>query len=179
MRKVGLLILTGLCASTAACVPPARQQPPPPQRPQQAPPPQPLPPPPPTPSDWRDMALSPGGWVYSAQGTTSQALFGVPASEATFILRCNLAARQVELVREGLPTNPALTIRTTSSSRALPATLQNEPMQTATAIVGARDPILDAIAFSRGRFTVEAAGLPMLVIPAWPEPARVIEDCRR
>jgi hypothetical protein len=32
--------------------------------------------------------------------------------------------------------------------------------------------------FSRGRFTVEVPGAPMLVIPAWPEPARVIEDCR-
>jgi hypothetical protein len=42
----------------------------------------------------------------------------------------------------------------------------------------ARDPLLDQIAFSRGRFTIEAPGAAMLVIPAWPEAARVIEDCR-
>jgi len=38
--------------------------------------------------------------------------------------------------------------------------------------------LLDAIAFSRGRFSVEAAGTARLVIPAWPEAARVVEACR-
>ena len=42
----------------------------------------------------------------------------------------------------------------------------------------AYDPLLDAIAFSRGRFTVESESGAMLVLPAWPEPARVVEDCR-
>jgi hypothetical protein len=42
----------------------------------------------------------------------------------------------------------------------------------------AADPLFDQMAFSRGRFTIAAEGLPMLVIPAWPEPARAIEDCR-
>ena len=40
------------------------------------------------------------------------------------------------------------------------------------------DPLLDQIAFSRGRFLVQAEGGPSLILPAWPEPARVIEDCR-
>jgi hypothetical protein len=34
------------------------------------------------------------------------------------------------------------------------------------------------MAFSRGRFMVEAQGMATLVLPAWPEPARVVEDCR-
>lgn len=42
----------------------------------------------------------------------------------------------------------------------------------------AGDPLLDAIAFSRGRFALEAAGLPTLYLPAWPELSRVVEDCR-
>jgi hypothetical protein len=29
------------------------------------------------------------------------------------------------------------------------------------------------------RFAVEAQGAPALIIPAWPELARVVEDCRR
>jgi hypothetical protein len=37
---------------------------------------------------------------------------------------------------------------------------------------------LDALAFSRGRFLVSVKGAADLVIPAWPELARVIEDCR-
>jgi hypothetical protein len=32
--------------------------------------------------------------------------------------------------------------------------------------------------FSRGRFAVETDGLPTLVLQTWPEPARVVEDCR-
>lgn len=42
----------------------------------------------------------------------------------------------------------------------------------------ARDPLLDAMAFSRGRFAVEAAGTAALYIPSWTEVSRVIEDCR-
>jgi len=40
------------------------------------------------------------------------------------------------------------------------------------------DPLLDQIAFSRGRFLVQVEGGPSLVVPAWPEFARVVEDCR-
>ena len=46
------------------------------------------------------------------------------------------------------------------------------------ASVPARDPLLDAMAFSRGRFAVEVSGGPTLVVPAYPEVTRVIEDCR-
>lgn len=44
--------------------------------------------------------------------------------------------------------------------------------------VPVRDPLLDAMAFSRGRFALETAGLPTLYLPSWPELSRVIEDCR-
>ena len=47
-----------------------------------------------------------------------------------------------------------------------------------TAELFALDPLLDAIAFSRGRFAVTMAGGSPLVVPAWPEAARTIEDCR-
>jgi hypothetical protein len=40
------------------------------------------------------------------------------------------------------------------------------------------DPLLDAMAMSRGRFAVTVAGTPSLVLPSWPEVARVVEDCR-
>jgi hypothetical protein len=48
--------------------------------------------------------------------------------------------------------------------------------------LAARDPLLDAMAFSRGRIAVTvggvAGGAEALVMPAWPEAARTIEDCR-
>jgi hypothetical protein len=40
------------------------------------------------------------------------------------------------------------------------------------------DPLLDQMAFSRGRFLVTIEGGPSLVVPAWPEVGHVIEDCR-
>lgn len=41
-----------------------------------------------------------------------------------------------------------------------------------------RDPILDAMIFSRGRIALEVTGQMPLAIPTWPEISRVVEDCR-
>jgi hypothetical protein len=68
-----------------------------------------------------------------------------------------------------------VTIRTSYGARTLPANAQADGLA---ATLSASDPLLDQIAFSRGRFTVEVAGQPQLVLPAWPEVARVVEDCR-
>jgi hypothetical protein len=38
--------------------------------------------------------------------------------------------------------------------------------------------ILDAIAYSRGRFAIEVNGIRPMAIPNWAEIGRVIEDCR-
>ena len=173
------LVLVGALAAAAACVP--KQEAPP--RPEPRPPvrqPQPLPPPPPPPPavEWRDMPLTSGNWYYRSEAATSQALFGPANSEASFLLRCDRASRRVTLSREGTTTGNAMTVRTTSTSRSLPVTGQTEPLAYVSATLAASDRLLDAIAFSRGRFTVEVPGTPMMVIPAWPEPARVVEDCR-
>ncbi len=42
----------------------------------------------------------------------------------------------------------------------------------------AGDPLLDAMALSKGRFAVETQGMPTLYLPSWAEVTRVIEDCR-
>ncbi|SDC10083.1 hypothetical protein SAMN05444678_101352 [Sphingomonas sp. YR710] len=47
------------------------------------------------------------------------------------------------------------------------------------ATFAANDPLLDRLAFSRGRFALAAPGLAQVVVPAWAEPARTIEDCRK
>jgi hypothetical protein len=179
MSAKRFLILAAATGALASCMP-QRPAPPPPQPAQPLPPPpvaRPLPPPPAA-ADWRDLPLSAGAWVYSSEASGSQALFGPAASEAAFIVRCERASGRVVLSREGAARGNAMTIRTSALSRSLPATARAEPLPYVSATVGARDPLLDAMVFSRGRFTVEMAGAPMLVIPAWPEPARVIEDCR-
>ncbi|MDB5693942.1 MAG: hypothetical protein JWO81_3005, partial [Alphaproteobacteria bacterium] len=128
--------------------------------------PRPAPPaPPPPPQDWRDLALSPGDWTYRAEAVGSAAAFGADAP--VFVLRCG-GSRQVVLDRPGAAAGTRLVVRTSFGERIVAA---GAPLPAA-------DPLLDQMAFSRGRFTVAAEGLPMLVIPSWPEPARAIEDCR-
>ena len=107
------------------------------------------------------LPLTPGQWTYAASATGSEARYG-----AAFSLRCDRATRTVIISRPGAaPT--VLTIATDSVTRNLP--------------VGGRllanDPLLDAIAFSRGRFLVSEGGATR-AIPTWPEAARSIEDCR-
>lgn len=71
-----------------------------------------------------------------------------------------------------------LSLRTTSAVRAVPATPDPRAPGSLVMSFAANDSFLDALGFSRGRFVVEGGGLPVLVIPAWPEILRVVEDCR-
>ena len=66
---------------------------------------------------------------------------------------------------------------TSSTTRNLPARFEPATAQLI-AELPRTDPLLDAIAFSRGRFAVSVSGTPALVLPAWPELTRVVEDCR-
>ena len=160
-------------AALAACVPRAAAPPPqpaPPPRPAPAPPPAPLPPPPAPPADWQDGPLAPGDWSYSGAGP--QATFASPGG-IVFALRCD-AGRQIGIVRLGVPGGP-ITIVTSFGERIVPSTGNGEQ---ALATLSASDPLFDQIVFSRGRFLIRAASGDDLVLPSWPEPARLIEDCR-
>jgi hypothetical protein len=71
-----------------------------------------------------------------------------------------------------------MTIRTETVTRTLdsaPTVARNTLL---TASVAPADPLLDAMALSKGRFAVEVEGLPPLILPSWAEVSRVIEDCR-
>jgi hypothetical protein len=120
-------------------------------------------------ADWRERPLAPGTWRYAAVGDTTEARFGEPGAPA-FTMRCDRARRQVLLIRAGV-TAGTLSIRTYYA-------LRSWPVSATGVALSANDPALDQIAFSRGRFAVEADGLPPLYLPAWAEPSRVIEDCR-
>ncbi len=123
---------------------------------------------------WADARLSPGSWRYRREPAgQSSAQFGA-ASGILFQLACG-PGRSIALSRPGATGGP-LTVRTTSLERALQAAPAGAGIA---AQLSANDPLLDAIAFSRGRIAVEAGGTAPLILPAWPELARVIEDCRR
>lgn len=118
-----------------------------------------------------------GDWSYRSYAGGSEAAFADSGGIRRLVVRCNRVARTVSIVRTGVPAATAtLSIWTSSSSRAVPARF--EASQTLTADLAATDPLLDAIAFTRGRFATSAVGAPLIAFPSWPESERVIEDCR-
>ena len=128
-------------------------------------------------SDWRDWPLTPGTWRYVAGGGATVARYGAGAN-TSFALRCDPGARRITLMRSG--TAAELTITTSSRSAKLPAGSINDDGAPMTAVIlNANDSLLDAMAFSRGRVMIASPGLPPLVVPAWAEITRAVEDCRK
>jgi hypothetical protein len=168
-RLASLLTLVVL----GGCVPKTPPAPPAPTAAPQPAPPRPVP----LGSDWRDWPLSAGTWSYRRDARGSLALFGPPGTDAALTLRCDVAARRLYLSRAGSVATP-LTIRTSSVTRTIPVQATGGVPPYVALALAATDPLLDAMAFSRGRFTAEQAGLPPLVVPAWAEIGRTIEDCR-
>ncbi len=170
--------ITTLLLTCAACVPraPAPTPAPPVERPVARP--TPTPTPVPTYTSWMDVPQTLGDWRYETSARGSAAVFGAGASDMQFALRCTRGVGSITLARAGsFAPDTRLTVRTESMTRAV----QPAPIGENNAWIGslnANDPLLDAMAFSKGRFAIEAAGAPTLYLPSWPEVTRVIEDCR-
>ncbi|HET9811188.1 MAG TPA: hypothetical protein VFP53_05770 [Sphingomicrobium sp.] len=131
----------------------------------------------PAPVDLETIRPVSGSWSYHSVAGGSWAAFVDGRADQKLILRCNRAARTVSIVRTGVPAAaPTLTIWTTTSDRSVPSRF--DATRTLSADLAAMDPLLDAIAFSRGRFATAARGAALLAVPVEPEPVRVIEDCR-
>ena len=174
------------CLALSACIPapPPVPVPAPAPAPAAAPPPAPPPAPAPAPaapvptpsfSNWMDAPATPGDWTYAAGVAT----FGDPASGARLSLRCDRAAGAVEIFRAGTGDVPLqMILRTEFEERGLSAQPTGSDPPMVVTRLAARDPLLDAMAFSKGRFAVEVAGLAPLYLPSWPEVTRVVEDCR-
>ena len=115
---------------------------------------------------YRNTPLSAGDWTYVATASGSEARFG-----SSFVIRCDRPTRLVLLQRLIAPRSTAntLVIATDSAIRSF---------ATSTVQLSARDSLLDAVAFSRGRIVVSGGGGVALILPSWPEAARSIEDCR-
>ena len=138
--------------------------------------PAPMPPPPsrPTvlPSDWQTGPWSPGDWSYSSSTATPLATFR--SASASFTIRCQ-QGRAIWLAVTGAQ-GDALIVRTSFGIRRMPA--ERVHLNEMLAQLPVTDPLLEQMAFSRGRILVTVEGGPSLIVPAWPEIGRVIEDCR-
>jgi hypothetical protein len=163
-----LAAAVAMAAVLAGC---ASRTPPPVSEPAPVSQPPPAPPPPPPPVDWRDAPLSPGDWDYGHR-PGPRAAFG--AEGPLFVVECT-PARQIHVARLGIASGATLIVRTTFGERSLPA---SGDASTTAATLARGDPLLDEIAFSRGRVLVRVSGQPDLIVPSWPELARVVEDCR-
>lgn len=108
------------------------------------------------------LPIASGQWTYAVSQAGSEARYG-----SHLLLSCNRASRTVTVSRPGTPVG-TLTVVTDMLTRALPPGGR----------LSANDPLLDALAFSRGRFLVVGGTGQAVAVPSWPEAARAIEDCR-
>lgn len=111
------------------------------------------------------LPLTPGQWSYVSTADGSEASYGLH-----FSLRCDRLTNMVTIA--WLDNRPAVSLRIATSSMMRDLPINGQLL--------ANDPLLDAIAFSRGRILISEEGGygPMLAIPIWPEVARIVEDCR-
>lgn len=123
--------------------------------------------------DWRNIPATPGNWVFSSAANSSVSTF----ANGLFSIRCNRGSQSITINRQGAHRSGAISmgITTTNTNRALVA--QSTPHGIEITL-SARDPLLDAMAVSRGRFMIAVTGEQPLYIPSWTEVTRVIEDCR-
>jgi hypothetical protein len=128
--------------------------------------------------NYLDAPQTPGNWSYSAVDGGTIARFGEPGA-SVFAIGCMQNSRRVVLIREAIPDarDALMAIRTETAERRFEARPGDEGGAVSTAL-GANDPLLDAMAVTKGRFAVGVEGEPTLYLPAWVEVTRVIEDCR-
>jgi hypothetical protein len=118
-----------------------------------------------------------GNWSYAATSDGSEATFLNAASQPQLIVHCTRATRRVSIAKPAIAGAPFLLIWTTTQTRNAPASF-NPATSRLTADFAGFDPLLDALSFSHGRIAFSVTGTPPLVLPPWPEIARVVEDCR-
>ncbi|MDB5713336.1 MAG: hypothetical protein JWO15_733 [Sphingomonadales bacterium] len=128
-------------------------------------------------ADWESGVMSPGSWTYTKDARGGLALFGVAGTDATLSIRCDVTTRRIYISRPGAMA-ARMTLRATTGARAYDAKPTAGAVPYVAAELAPTDPQLDALAFSRGRFLVGLQGATDIVVPSWPEVARVIEDCR-
>lgn len=118
-----------------------------------------------------------GAWTYNASNDGSEAHFTDANAVPQLILRCTLSVRHVTIFKPASAAVPYMNIWTSSQRRSIASSF-NPATGRLSVELEASDPLLDAMSTSRGRIGIAAGTQPALVLPPWPELARVVEDCR-
>lgn len=128
-------------------------------------------------ADFSYSGVSPGSWTYRTVAGGSEATFVDGSGTTRMVIACGSTTRLVTLSRISAAPAASISIWTSSASRNLTSRF-DQPSGRVISQLGAYDPLLDAIIFSRGRVAVSMPGSPALVLPSTPEIAHVVEDCR-
>lgn len=127
--------------------------------------------------DLTNFAPVAGDWSYASSNDGSEATFANASGTPQLWVRCTRSTRQVSISRPANVAAAMMNVWTSSASRSVASSF-NPATQRLTIVLGDTDPFLDSIATSRGRLGFAIGSDPALVVPAWAEVARVIEDCR-
>lgn len=127
-------------------------------------------------ADWRVWPRVDGDWMV--EGNVAGLID--PARKSVFSIQCDADDDVISIVRHGVVADgKAVTIRTSFGQRTITG-VRKADMEGA--IIGIRlprnDVLLDQIIYSRGYFGVETPGNQAVRIPAAPQIARVVEQCR-
>ena len=152
-----MLVVAGCTAIPQADAPPA-------PRPVPAPTPTPTPLPTPT-ASWEDRTVEAGAWRYDASARTAEF---VPTGSSNPLLTMVCSGSSIRLTSALAGT---VSLRTSAGTDEI-------RFDGGSANLANRDPRLDRIAFSRGRFALEMPRGSALTLPVQSEIGRVIEDCR-
>lgn len=128
--------------------------------------------------DWNDWPFTSGDWTYRHDAKGSVGQFGTPGQTAKASLRCDSQSRRIYMSREVTAPGQRIIVRTSSTTKDLVAKPTEATPNYLVAEIAPRDPILDAMAFSRGRILLDAQGQVPIVLPSWAEITRIVEDCR-
>ena len=118
-----------------------------------------------------------GNWSYGATKDGSEATFANASGFAQLTVHCTRATRRVSIAKPATAAAPFIAVWTSSLERNVASSF-NPATGKLTIELDANDPLLDALSNSRGRVGFTVAPQPSLVVPAWAEAARVVEDCR-
>jgi hypothetical protein len=118
-----------------------------------------------------------GDWSYTATADGSEARFADATGNPQLIVHCTRATRHVSISKPASAAAPSINVWTSSQTRSVPSSF-NPATGRLSFDLQPYDALLDAIATSRGRIGFSVGTQPALVVPPWPELARVVEDCR-
>ncbi len=130
-------------------------------------------------ASYLDAPQTPGTWTYVSEPGETLALYGTDPQNPAFILRCGAGEIGLARVVSTQSTQArVMSITTETTRRQLTASPIANRQPLAATTLDPRDPLLDAMAITKGRFSVQVEGERTLYLPAWVEVSRVIEDCR-